>query len=147
VPVAIERGIDLGYEVERAQHDGTGQDANATVAGQPLTLRELMGNLVDNALRYTPRGGSVTVRVVADGRRVLLEVEDSGPGIPPGERELVFERFYRVLGTDADGSGLGLPIVREIAGQHGATVEVDDARAGETPPGTRFTVTFAALER
>ena len=108
-------------------------------------LRELMGNLVDNALRYTPRGGSVTVRVVADGRRVLLEVEDSGPGLPTTERELVFERFYRVLGTDADGSGLGLPIVREIAGQHGATVEVDDARPGESPPGARFTVTFPAL--
>jgi two-component system sensor histidine kinase TctE len=145
VPVAIERGIDLGFEVARAQHDGTGEDAGAVAAGQPLMLRELMGNLVDNALRYTPRGGSVTLRVVADGRRVLLEVEDSGPGLPASERELVFERFYRVLGTDADGSGLGLPIVREIAGQHGATVEVDDARPGESPPGARFTVTFPAL--
>jgi two-component system sensor histidine kinase TctE len=142
VPAAIELGIDLGYESQRAQWDGDGHEASARIAGHPLLLRELMNNLIDNALRYTPRGGSVTVRVVADGRRVLLEVEDSGPGIPDGERDLVFERFYRVLGTGVDGSGLGLPIVREIAAQHGATVEVDDARPGETPPGAQFTVSF-----
>jgi two-component system sensor histidine kinase TctE len=111
-----------------------------------MRLRELANNLIDNALRYTPRDGTATVRVVADGRRLLLEVEDSGPGIPGTERDLVFERFYRVLGTGVDGSGLGLPIVREIATQHGATIEVDDARPGEQPPGTRFTVTFPGLE-
>jgi len=146
VPVAIERGIDLGYESERAQWDGDGRDASVRIAGHPMLLRELANNLIDNALRYTPRDGTATVRVVADGRRVLLEVEDSGPGIPGTERDLVFERFYRVLGTGVDGSGLGLPIVREIATQHGATIEVDDARPGEQPPGTRFTVTFPGLE-
>jgi two-component system sensor histidine kinase TctE len=146
VPAAIERGIDLGYESQRAQWDGDGRDASARIAGHPLLLRELMNNLIDNGLRYTPREGSVTVRIVADGRRVLLEVEDSGPGIPGTERALVFERFYRVLGTGVDGSGLGLPIVREIASQHGASVEVDDARPGEAPPGARFTVAFPALD-
>ena len=145
VPTAIERGIDLGYETQRAQWDGDGRDASSRIAGHPLLLRELANNLIDNALRYTPRGGTVTVRVVAAGRRVLLEVEDSGPGIAEAERGLVFERFYRVLGTGVDGSGLGLPIVREIATQHGATIEVDDARPGETPPGARFTVVFAVL--
>ncbi|MFN8841127.1 MAG: sensor histidine kinase [Burkholderiales bacterium] len=145
VPVAIERGIDLGYESERAQWDGEGPDASARIAGHPVLLGELANNLIDNALRYTPRDGTVTVRVVADGRRVLLEIEDSGPGIPESDRELVFERFYRVLGTGVDGSGLGLPIVREIAIQHGATIEVDDARPGQKPPGTRFTVTFPVL--
>ncbi len=145
VPTAIERGIDLGYETQRAQWDGDGRDASSRIAGHPLLLRELANNLIDNALRYTPRGGTVTVRVVAAGRRVLLEVEDSGPGIAEAERGLVFERFYRVLGTGVDGSGLGLPIVREIATQHGATIEVDDARPEETPPGARFTVVFAVL--
>ena len=134
VPVAIERGIDLGYESERAQWDGDGRDASVRIAGHPMLLRELANNLIDNALRYTPRDGTATVRVVADGRRVLLEVEDSGPGIPGTERDLVFERFYRVLGTGVDGSGLGLPIVREIATQHGATIEVDDARPAVSPP-------------
>jgi two-component system sensor histidine kinase TctE len=142
VPAAIERGIDLGFESARAEDDATGADASPVVVGQPLLLRELVSNLVDNALRYTPRGGTVTVRTVADGRQVILEIEDSGPGIPEAERELVFERFYRVLGTGVDGSGLGLPIVREIADQHGATIEVDDARPGEKPPGARFTLRF-----
>jgi two-component system sensor histidine kinase TctE len=142
VPAAIERGIDLGFESEHAEDDATGADASTRVLGWPLLLRELMNNLVDNALRYTPRGGSVTVRITADGRSVILEVEDSGPGIVESERELVFERFYRVLGTGVDGSGLGLPIVREIADQHGASIEVDDARPGEKPPGTRFSVAF-----
>ena len=71
-----------------------------------------------------------------------LQVEDSGPGIAPSERRLVFQPFYRVLGNEADGSGLGLPIVQEIASQHQAVVEVDDARPGQSPPGARFTVRF-----
>jgi two-component system sensor histidine kinase TctE len=142
VPAAIERGIDLGLEVEESSDtDLPGTDR---IVGHPILLRELLNNLVDNALRYTPREGTVTVRVATDGDRVFLEVEDSGPGIPEGERELVFERFYRVLGTGVDGSGLGLPIVREIADQHGATIEIDDARPGGRPPGTLITVAFAA---
>ena len=146
VPAAMERGIDLGFESEHAQYDDdTDRDAPTLVAGQPVLLRELLNNLIDNALRYTPRDGTVTVRVLADGRRVFLEVEDSGPGIPEADRAMVFERFYRVLGTGVDGSGLGLSIVREIAERHGATVELDDAKPGEKPPGTRFTVGFTGL--
>ena len=75
----------------------------------------------------------------------MLQVEDSGPGIPVAERELVFQPFYRVLGTEADGSGLGLPIVLEIARQHQATVTIEDSRPGQTPPGTCFTVRFGQL--
>jgi two-component system sensor histidine kinase TctE len=103
-------------------------------------------NLVDNALQYTPAGGTVTARVSIDpaGDAVLLEVEDTGPGIAPGERELVFQPFYRSLGTFVDGSGLGLAIVQEVAMRHAATVSIDDAqpRSGETAecPGARFTV-------
>ena len=74
----------------------------------------------------------------------MLQVEDSGPGIPEAERELVFQPFYRALGTDVDGSGLGLPIVREIARQHDATISLEDAHPGEHPPGTRFSVRFDA---
>jgi two-component system sensor histidine kinase TctE len=89
----------------------------------PVLLRELLTNLVDNAVKYTPPGGHVTVRV-REGRRPAIEVEDDGIGIPPEERESVFERFYRVLGTDAEGSGLGLPIAAEIAELHQATIEL-----------------------
>jgi two-component system sensor histidine kinase TctE len=74
---------------------------------------------------------------------LVLQVEDSGSGIPMSERELIFQPFYRVLGTEADGSGLGLPIVVEIARQHHATVTVDDSRPGQTPAGACFTVRFA----
>jgi two-component system sensor histidine kinase TctE len=77
------------------------------------------------------------------GGVTLLQVEDSGPGIPESERELVFQPFYRSLGTNVDGSGLGLPIVLEIARQHDATIEIGDARPGHVPPGTRVTVRFA----
>ena len=121
------------------------------MSGQPVLLRELIRNLVDNALNYTPAGGTVTVRVVDDpfGQVVVLQVEDSGPGIPAAEREKVFQPFYRALGTNVDGSGLGLAIVAEIAAQHGAQVALEDAnlrpRAGHaSSPGARFTVRFPA---
>ena len=77
---------------------------------------------------------------------MLLQVEDSGPGVPEAERELVFQPFYRALGSEADGSGLGLPIVLEIASKHDAEVTLEDARPGQTPPGARFSVRFAARD-
>ena len=88
----------------------------------------------------------VTARVLADtfGHVLLLQVEDSGPGVPEAERELIFQPFYRALGSEADGSGLGLPIVLEIARQHGAEVLLEDAHPDQQPPGARFTVRFAA---
>ena len=87
----------------------------------------------------------VTARILADrfSGVTVFQVEDTGPGIPLAERELVFQPFYRALGTDTDGSGLGLPIVLEIAHQHNATVTVEDAHPGRQPPGARFTVRFA----
>jgi two-component system sensor histidine kinase TctE len=104
----------------------------------PLLLRELLNNLIDNALKYTPEGGRVTVR--ADGaEEALLEVEDDGIGIPEEDRERVFERFYRVLGTGADGSGLGLPICSEIAELHRASIALE---AGEGGQGTRVVIAF-----
>ena len=149
VPRALEQRIDLGYEGAGADGDRASPE-RSSVRGNALLLRELIRNLVDNALQYTPGGGTVTVRVLDDpfGQVVVLQVEDSGPGIPTGERELVFQPFYRALGTNVDGSGLGLAIVAEIARQHGAAVDLGDAREGPLAegdtPGARFTLRFPA---
>jgi two-component system sensor histidine kinase TctE len=77
---------------------------------------------------------------------LVLQVEDSGPGIPESERELVLQPFYRALGTNVDGSGLGLPIVLEIARQHNAGITLEDARPGHVPPGLRVSVRFVLKE-
>ena len=144
VPRAMDKRIDLGYEGPE-----TSDGSVPRLTGQPLLVREMIRNLVDNALQYTPGGGTVTVRVTPDpfGQVLVLQVEDNGPGIPEAERELVFQPFYRALGTEVDGSGLGLAIVREIAGRHQATVTIDQARVSATlpagvGPGTLFTVRF-----
>ncbi len=144
VPTALEHGTDLGYE-------GPEPGAPHLVRmGNPVLLKEMLRNLVENALHYarTPGTGAavVTVRLRANppGGGLALEVEDNGPGVPAAERELVFQPFYRVLGTNVDGTGLGLPIVREIAEQHGASVSLSDARPGQQPPGARFVVRFMA---
>ncbi|HPK33281.1 MAG TPA: sensor histidine kinase N-terminal domain-containing protein [Ottowia sp.] len=145
VPRAIQQRVDLGYE---GPEPGAPQ---LTLPGNPTLLRELIRNLVENALHYAPTGGAeaveVTVRVLADPAQQLLavQVEDNGPGIAEAERELVFQPFYRALGTNVDGTGLGLPIVVEIARQHGAQVSVAPARPGQNPPGARFTVRFQDL--
>ena len=158
VPRALEKRIDLGYEGPETGR-GAPDGRRPLVSGNALLLRELIRNLVDNALQYTPAGGTVTVRIVDDpfGQVVVLQVEDSGPGIPAGERERVFQPFYRALGTEVDGSGLGLAIVREIAVQHGAQIQLEDANLRHRPglsdqggaafgPGARFTLRFPAAQ-
>ena len=145
VPRALEKQIDLGYEGPEAGSHTT------QLEGNPTLLKELVRNLLDNAIAYTPDNGRVTLRLLADafsGVLVLL-VEDSGPGIPKAERELVFQPFYRALGTNVDGSGLGLAIVLEIANQHDATVSIEDALLAGHPqsPGTRIAVRFAAVRQ
>lgn len=145
VPRAMDRRVDLGYDGAAPGAPGVRLEGNATL------LKELIRNLIDNAINYTPstpeHPGVVTARVLADpfGGVLLLQVEDTGPGIPLAERELVFQPFYRALGTNVDGSGLGLPIVLEIARQHHARIEVDDAHPGQVPPGTRVTVRFQSI--
>lgn len=145
VPRALEKRIDLGYDGAEPGDMGVRLDAN------PTLLMELVRNLVDNAIHYTPstleQPGVVTARVLVEleTQSVILQVEDSGPGVPEAERELVFQPFYRALGTEADGSGLGLPIVLEIASQHGALVSLDDAHPGKPSPGALFKVRFTAL--
>jgi two-component system, OmpR family, sensor histidine kinase TctE len=145
VPRALERRIDLGYE-------GPETSELTRLSGEPVLLGELVRNLVDNALQYTPAGGSVTARIKAEppGEAVLLQVEDTGPGIPAAEREAVFRPFYRSLDNQVDGSGLGLAIVQEVAQRHGAAVTVEDAwpregregREGQAGPGALFSVRF-----
>ena len=182
IDLGFEAGVDTGFEsgvetrVEARVESRIDTDGGAPVriAGNALLLAELVNNLTDNAIRYTPPGGVITVRVkleawlrvppsaTADSgfgiaresavqhatrTTALLEVEDNGIGIAPEERELVFERFYRVLGAgpagdNVEGSGLGLSIVREIARQHEASVRV---RAGAGGQGTVFVVAFPAL--
>lgn len=144
VPRAIDRRIDLGYDGAQPGSPGV------MVDGNPTLLKELVRNLVDNALNYTPSSsdapGVVTVRVLtarATGH-LLLQVEDSGPGIPEDDREAVFQPFFRRLEGGAEGSGLGLTIVREIAARHAAQVHVEDAQPGQQPPGTRISVQFDA---
>ena len=127
---AVGRNIDLGFELE-----------DAWTMGEPLLLRELVANLVDNALAYTQTGGSVTVRTVVRAGESVIEVEDNGPGIPEAEREKVFERFYRVAATGGEGCGLGLSIVSEIAGRHNARVELAQ------PAGAHGTLIRAAFPR
>jgi two-component system, OmpR family, sensor histidine kinase TctE len=138
VPRAMDKRIDLGYE-------GAAPGGAALLQGQPVLVGELVRNLVDNALQYTPNGGTVTARVTADpfGEVLVLQVEDSGPGIALAERALVFQPFYRTLGTGVDGTGLGLTIVQEIALRHGAELSIEDAKPPTGPgPGTLFTVRF-----
>ena len=139
VQASFAHEIDLGYEVIGDPPE---------IAGSAMMLRELLSNLIDNALRYTPPGGSVTVRVrgtnIGHGNQALLEVEDTGPGIAPSERHRVFEPFYRILGSSAPGSGLGLAIVREIAQQHGAEIEIfsNPRSTHKKFPGSLFRLTF-----
>lgn len=121
-PLAQAKQIDLGLE---------GGEWQQWVDGNPMQLREMVKNLVDNAIKYTPRGGRVTARTSRQGEHILVEVEDTGPGIPEADRERVFERFYRVLGSGEDGSGLGLPIVREICELHRGRVELDANPSGK----------------
>jgi two-component system sensor histidine kinase TctE len=118
VDEAGKKAIDIGF------------DLNSTmVQGDSFLLRDLIDNLIDNAVRYTPAGGTVTVRCHPDGADGVLEIEDSGPGIAPHQRELVFERFVR-LDDKSSGSGLGLAIVRDIALAHGAQVQITDGEGG-----------------
>ena len=121
-PLALKRDIDLAYE-------GIGHALN--IQGNAPMLREMVSNLIDNAIRYSPPDSAVTVAVATFGEDAVVSVCDQGPGIPAAEHERVFQRFYRILGQgDSEGSGLGLAIVREIALAHGGQVSLRDGEGG-----------------
>ncbi|WP_371860639.1 ATP-binding protein [Pseudoduganella lurida] len=133
VGAAQARTIDLGLH----------HADEASVKGQADALLVMLRNLVDNAIKYTPAGGTIDVSVRATDTGTVLAVEDSGPGISPEERERVFSRFYRVPGSTATGSGLGLAIIKAIAERHGAVLTLD---ASERLGGLLVQVTFPAAE-
>ncbi len=128
-PLAMARGIDLAFDAE---------DTSFPVQGNAVLLHELFSNVIDNAIRYTPSGGSVTIHL-RNAAQPCVEIEDTGIGIAETERDKVFDRFYRVLGTQVDGTGLGLSIVREIALLHHANVSLHASPKGQ---GALVRVTF-----
>lgn len=132
VPQMLLRGVDFGLAVP---------EAPAIVSGIESLLGELVSNLLDNALRYGKPEGRITLGVSCDPQPSLY-VEDDGPGIALAEQDRIFERFYRMPGTSGEGCGLGLSIVKQIAGLHDASVSI---RSGTGGSGTRFTVAFVAV--
>jgi len=124
---ALAKDIDLGFEIQPAVAEGIA-----------WMLREALGNLIDNALRYCPAGSTITVRSGIHSGRPYLAVEDNGPGIPAEKHKKVFERFYRIPGSISGGCGLGLPIVQEIAHLHAAIITFSEPEKG----GLTVTLTF-----
>lgn len=132
VPKALERGMELGFEAA---------EESVQIAGNETLLRELLGNLLDNAVCYGKAGGQISVKLEAHPQITLI-VEDDGPGIEPDQAEKVFERFYRIPGSPGDGCGLGLAIVKEIADLHGAHVRIGNGPFG---CGTRIEIVFETV--
>jgi two-component system OmpR family sensor kinase len=128
-PLASDRNIDLGIS----------QVEQATISGDFEALRVMLGNLVDNALRYTPPGGTVDVALRLGAGAAIIEISDTGPGVPEEDRQRVFDRFYRREATNHSGSGLGLAIVKNIADRHHAGIVLENRAPG---PGLRVSVSF-----
>ena len=124
-PMAAEKGIDLGIV----------EGSSAVIVGDQVALEVMLGNLIDNAIRYTPAPGRIDVSVASSEDQAMLVVNDSGPGIQESDRQRVFDRFYRLDGSQDQGSGLGLAIVKNIVTRHRG-----DIRLGEGPAGRGLSV-------
>ncbi len=133
LPQAIAKTIDLGYEGDR----------QAAMVGDRMMIGELILNLADNAIKYSPAGSVVTIAVRGEGNAVTLTIEDNGPGIAAENRQNVFERFIRLHDAKAEGCGLGLSIVLEITEKHGATITLHDAASG----GLKVVIIFPLPEK
>lgn len=133
VPEALKKKVELEF---------SSSPSPALIYADQAAIEELIGNLVENSVLYTESGGKVVVRIETDGSSTSLIVEDEGPGIPEDKREIIFERFYRIPGTEQAGTGLGLAIVKDIAAAHDAPIEIQDGPDGK---GTRFIVSFPKL--
>ncbi len=114
VPAALEKNIDLGFE----------GSSELSIRADKLLISEVLKNLIDNAIGYSPADTAITVRVYSHGNEVIIEVEDQGEGIPESELDQVFERFYRLSGTQVDGCGLGLAIVKDIVESHSGQIDL-----------------------
>lgn len=125
LPEAEARNIDLGLE----------EGSRISLRGAIESLRLILGNALENAIKYTPAGGEVTIRLATDGEMAVIEIIDDGPGIPPAERGRVFDAFYRIPGTAGTGSGLGLTIALEAAIRLGGEVSLKERADG---PGLVF---------
>jgi len=130
VPMALNRGVEIELFADRP----------VQVQGDRASLSAMVRNLADNAVRYSPRGAGVELRVLQEPGAAIVHVDDGGPGIPPSERERVFDRFYRRTSNDEPGTGLGLAIVKSVASRHGGSVTLDDSPLG----GLRATVRLPA---
>ena len=135
---------DLGRRVHDLVHGLQPYHGGGSALAAPhlRALLELLDNLLDNALRYTPGGRAVTVRCGVHLGRPYLSVEDTGPGIPEAAHGRVLERFYRIQGTPGDGAGLGLAIVNEVAQKHQATLQIESPDGSGS--GTRIVIRFPA---
>jgi two-component system OmpR family sensor kinase len=133
LPEAERKGIDLGFEVIEP----------VATRGEPIMLTTMVRNLVDNAVRFTPSGGRVDIAVYREGGEAVLQIEDSGPGIPPGDIDRIFEPFFRGSRPTEDGTGLGLSIVKHIVGQLGGSIVLENI-SGPAVTGLRATVRLPA---
>jgi len=128
--LAENKNIDLGVDVT---------EEDLCIQGNIDSLRVMLGNIVDNAIRYTAKDGRIDVSVKKENNMILLTVSDTGVGIPVRDRERIFDRFYRCEGSGESGSGLGLAIVKNVAEMHKAVIKLADAQVGT---GLIFTVAF-----
>jgi two-component system NtrC family sensor kinase len=149
----VPLGAIINYAIEGLQSRLTEKDQNLaieitaklpTVLGNPVRLRQLMGNLIGNAIKYTPAHGKITVRGHAEEGQIIIQVIDNGPGIPPTDQPYIFDKFYRAsnIPIDTPGTGLGLAIVKSIVDNHQGRIWVDSV-VGQ---GTTFTVVLPVTE-
>jgi len=127
-PQAQAKGLHIELEDQRAD-----KNSSAIVLGDPQRVEQILGNLISNAIRYSPFGGVVKIRLNADGQDLLVQVKDSGSGIPPDALPFIFDRFYRAdksRSRNEGGSGLGLAIARQLAQAHGGNLTAENASDG-----------------
>jgi two-component system, OmpR family, sensor kinase len=135
LPEAARKGVDLGFEMIEP----------VAIKGEPVMIATMIRNLIDNAVRFTPRGGRVDIGVYREGSEAVLQIEDTGPGIPSGDLDRIFEPFFRGSQPSEDGTGLGLSIVKRITDRLGGTVVLENLTgAGQT--GLRATVRLPAAD-
>jgi len=134
LPEAERKGIDLGFQLIQP----------LAARGEPIMVATIVRNLVDNAVRFTPSGGRVDIGVYREGGEAVLKIENSGPGISPGDIDRIFEPFFRGSRPTEDGTGLGLSIVKRIVDQLGGSIVLENI-SGPTLTGLRATVRLPAV--